>query len=147
VIVVEGVGQVQLGQSDEKLARLKTLKEMLWSNADKMQRADFDPLLNDHRLAVQSLQKLIQGVCHPLRIPFSLDSWKPCGVNICYKLSKPPDAPLNSWKSPVMLDPSGSFWGSPVACSYLPAAKWIAWKSGNSRPFCGDAKPTRWIFF
>ncbi len=78
--VVEGDGQVQLGQSDEKLARLKTLKEMLWTNADKMQRADFDPLLNDHRLAIQSLQKLIQGVFYPLRIPFSLDSWKPCGV-------------------------------------------------------------------
>ena len=82
--VLEGDGQVQLGQSDEKRERLKTLKEMLWANADKLQRPDFDPMLNDHRLAVQSIHNLIQGVCHALRIPDGncLDSWKPFGVNL-----------------------------------------------------------------
>lgn len=81
--VIEGDGQVPLGQSEEKCARLKMLKDVLWINSDKLQRPDFDPMLNDHRLAVQSIQHLIQGVCHALRMTDAtdVDSWSRLGVN------------------------------------------------------------------
>lgn len=81
--ILEGDGHVALGQSDEKRARLKTLQEISWNNSVKLQRTDFDPLLNDHRLAVQTFQQLIKGVCHSLKIQdgTSMESWKHLGVN------------------------------------------------------------------
>ena len=71
-----------LGQSEEKRTRLKTLEEAIWINADKLQRPDFDPLLNDHRIAVRSLQHLTQGVCRALRIQDGapVNSWTCHGV-------------------------------------------------------------------
>lgn len=67
--VLDRNGLVTLGDSVEKRERLQTLEKIFWNNADQLQRPEFDPLINDYKLAVSSLQRLIQGVCHALRIP------------------------------------------------------------------------------
>lgn len=79
--VLDRNGLVTLGESDEKRERLKQLEKIFWGNADQLQRTEFDPLLNDHKLAVHSLRLLIQGVCNALRIPdVQPEMWTGVGV-------------------------------------------------------------------
>ena len=74
-------GLVTLAESEEKHGRLVTLHKILWLNADHIQLAAYDPLVNDHRLAVESLDNLVCGVAHALQKPKDIDAWKATGVN------------------------------------------------------------------
>ena len=59
-ILIDGL--VTLAESEEKHGRLLTLQKILWLNGDHLQHTAYDPLTNDHRLAVESLNNLIRGV-------------------------------------------------------------------------------------
>jgi hypothetical protein len=61
-ILIDGL--VTLAESEEKHGRLLTLQKILWVNADHLQLAAYDPLTNDHRLAIESLNHLILGMDH-----------------------------------------------------------------------------------
>lgn len=81
--VLDRNGLVTLGESDEKKERLETLEKIFWNNADQLQRTDFDPLLNDHQLAVASLHRLIEGVGTALRIPgLQPEAWNDVGIPV-----------------------------------------------------------------
>ena len=92
-------GLVTLGESTAKRERLQMLEKIFWNNADQLQRIDFDPLLNDHRLAINSLHRLIRGVCNALRIPdIQPGIWSGVGIsndaaeatNLALRLSNDP---------------------------------------------------------
>ena len=60
---------IALGESSEKRQRLQQFRCLLWSNSAPIQRSVFDPQLNDHALAVDSLRRLTRAVFAALRLP------------------------------------------------------------------------------
>ena len=71
---------IALGESSEKRQRLQQLRCLLWANSGPIQRSVFDPQLNDHALAVDSLRRITRAVFAALRLPLPQFSQlgKPC---------------------------------------------------------------------
>jgi len=65
---------IALGESSEKTQRLQQFRRLLWTNSGPIQRSVFDPQLNDHFLAVDSLRRVTRAVFAALRLPLPQSS-------------------------------------------------------------------------